>query len=346
MATHNDLARAYLTLGYHYIRQPAQKDPFPRVKGSTWSDFGAHLRMIQKYFNIISLDDVLRFHRNEIELSLTKPNILLTFDDGLEEHCRVAQILAECKIQAVFFIPTCLLTDRVPINTTILHYSLARYGLTIFLDAFHKALIAHGLKNEDYPLYFAKGIDNPPDKIVEIKKTFKYGLSYENSQGIIMHIYQALLLKDYPNAFELMHIDEDKAKKIVDFGHNIGAHTHSHISVGSTDLSDDAFQKEIIHSKNILESKLGVKVESISYPFGEKRDYDSIEEKIRKMGTYQAGFTAEPSLNTKETSPLKIGRYLPLKADTSDILFDKLKSLQMGKEILWKYWELARTSKS
>jgi len=333
----NNTSNTYLVLCYHYLRNRADKDLFPRILGTLWDDFEDHLSMLQDSFNIVSFADVMNFHENNQKFPSGKPNVLLTFDDGLAEHAQASDILAKKGIKALFFIPSCLITEKVPINSTILHYTIARYGIFSFLEEYESALSIFNLSCSDYRIHFTKGIDDPWETISQIKKMFKYKLSQTDSQRILMRIYKNKLLKDYPEIFKLMHLGKEQIKKIISLGHYIGAHTHSHVSIGSANLSKQNFNKEVVESKNILEDKLNTKIDSISYPFGEKKDYDNMEQELRKIGIAKAGFIAEPGLNTKQTSPFKIARYLVLKADTIEMLHNKLMLLQKNKEVVWKY---------
>lgn len=336
MALH-DPKTSYLSLCYHYLRQGADRDPFPRIRGTSWEGFAEHLTMLRERCNMVSFSDVLRFHEQGVPLPGGKPNILLTFDDGLAEHARAAEILSEQDIRAIFFIPSCLITERIPINAAVIHYTLARYGIAAFLEGFREALSANNLDSEKYLVRFREGADKALEKIAEIKTVFKYRLPHGDSQKTILHMYNSMLLKEYPDMFSRIHLTLEQMKRIVSLGHDIGAHTHTHVSIGSANLSDGSFQKEVVESQKILEDALGISVESISYPFGEKKDYDSTEEMVRKLGLSRAGFIAEPGLNTKETSPFRIARYLVLQKDTAEMLRDKVTALARGEEVAWRY---------
>ncbi len=338
--------KSYLTLSYHYLRQPPSIDPFPRVLGPDWNNFVDQVHMIQKNFNIISLADVLNFHENGTTLSPDKPNILFTFDDGLAEHLTAAEFLANEGIKAVFFIPTCLIKEKVPINAVILHHTIAHYGIGRFLEFFREAIVFYNLDSNAYDIHFEKGVDNAWKKIAEIKNIFKYQLSLADSEKVILRIYKKSLLQDFPDIFSTMHLTVDKMKKIAVLGHDIGSHSHSHVSLTGAQLSATDWQREVVDSKTILENTLSVPIESIAYPFGEKKDFADLDQKMKQAAIYRAGFIAdEPALNTRDTSPFAIARYLPLKADTVEGLSDKLSSLLGGNTVDWRHQGLASTWK-
>ena len=91
-------------------------------------------------------------------------------------------------------------------------------------------------------------------------------------------------------------------------GHKIGCHTHTHITVAASKLSEKDFQEEIIKPKSILEKITGKEIIALSYPYGEKKD--CLSPRALRMFTekYDYAFTVEEILN-KNTNPLALGRY-------------------------------------
>jgi peptidoglycan/xylan/chitin deacetylase (PgdA/CDA1 family) len=334
--------KSYLVVSYHYLRQTADKDPFPRVLGPDWETFRFHVSLIEQNFNIITLEQVLNFHEKKQDLPGGKPNMLFTFDDGLAEHHTAAQLLAERGIKGVFFIPTCLLREKVPINSSVIHYTIAKYGIGRFLEVYREGLNFHKLNQEKYALFFEKGTDNPWQKIAEIKNKFKYELSLSDCQKINTYIYEHLLLKFSPDIFSKIHLSEQQMHDIVALGHDIGSHSHFHVSLEGGNLSPADWQREVVDSQAILTKELTTSVMSIAYPFGEKKDFTRLETKLSESGVYRLGFIAdEPVLNTLETPPFKIARYLPLKADTPEIFANKMAALLTGQNVQWRHLGLA-----
>ena len=106
---------------------------------------------------------------------------------------------------------------------------------------------------------------------------------------------------------------------MIEMGHTIGVHTHTHISVAATKLSKDDFYNEIIFPKNYLEKEFDIPVYSFSYPFGERKDYLSSMKLLNKTKEFKLAFTVEEILNFDNT-PLEIGRYQPHSNDNVIIL--------------------------
>ena len=304
-------------LCYHYLRLNKQSDPFPRILGTNIDEFQNHLSMLQKNYHVISLKDALSISTGEDGFNKKNTGILITFDDGLSDHYTAAKILSELNISAIFFIPTCILEEKLPANPTIIHYTIAVFGIEKFLKEFRESLVNNKLDSKLFDLQYSKSKDNLGETISRIKSTFKYKLGYYDSRKILLDIYKNLFSSEYKNMLSTIHLTESQIRKMLEMGHYVGTHTYSHISVAATELNSDDFIKEIISPKNYLEQKFNTKVNSFSYPFGGKNDCLSSSELIKKTNEYNLAFTVEEILNTRNTSPYQLGRYQINSSDTS-----------------------------
>ena len=304
-------------LCYHYLRLNKQSDPFPRILGTNIDEFQNHLSMLQKNYHVISLKDALSISTGGDGFNKKNTGILITFDDGLSDHYTAAKILSELNISAIFFIPTCILEEKLPANPIIIHYTIAVFGIEKFLKEFREILVNNKLDKKLFDVQYSKDKDNVLDIISKIKSTFKYKLGYYNSRKILLDIYKNLFSSEYKNMLSTIHLTESQIREMLEMGHYVGTHTYSHISVAATELNSDDFIKEIISPKNYLEQKFNTKVNSFSYPFGGKNDCLSSSELIKKTSEYNLAFTVEEILNTRNTSPYQLGRYQINSSDTS-----------------------------
>ncbi len=315
----------FLTVCYHYIR-PAVNDPFPRLLGTREDVFREHVQALQNAFQVISLPEAIEFFNGNATFKKDRPGLLFTFDDGLSDHYRAAQILAEHDIKATFFVPTCILVDGLPINPVIVHYCLAHYGIGAFLGAYEGALEEYSITVED-SLIFRKNIDDPMETIGKIKKMFKYTLQPADSRNVLLHIYRNLFERDFPEAMKIIHVTPGHIQEMLDMGHSIGSHTHSHPSIASSSLSDEDFKKEVLYPREYLERKFGTRVRAFSYPFGEKQDYSGSDELVHKSGAYELAFTVDRFLNTAFVSRSRLGRYSVYSMDSTEKLISDLRAL-------------------
>lgn len=315
MTKSSQQTNGFLTLCYHYIKKEKKYDPFPRILGNSEMGFKKHLVMLQKNFQMISLQNIYDFYYNNSKLNAKKFGMLITFDDGLSDHYNAAKILHKFGIKGVFFIPTCIINERTPANPMIIHYGIAIFGLAKFLQEYRKALKLHKISILKFNITFDQNLDDPWKKIEEIKDVIKYRLDNRQSRKILLTIYKNLLLKKFPNIMNKIHLTSSQIEEMIDMGHSIGVHTHSHISVGANKLNKIDFKNEMIEPKKILEEKFDVPIISFSYPFGERRDLFSTKKLLRQTKKYKLAFTVEQIINLKQNKYFELGRYQPTSSE-------------------------------
>src|SRR3989344_1939497 len=110
---------------YHYL---SRDDEFKRMWGHSFELFKQHIDYLEKKYSIINPGDVLneRFEDG-------KHYLLLTFDDGLIEHRKIADYLATKNMHGIFAVPTCIFRGEL-LNPQIIHFGSAYYGVRKFYD--------------------------------------------------------------------------------------------------------------------------------------------------------------------------------------------------------------------
>ena len=314
----------FVGLCYHYIRKDSN-DPFPRLLGTKISDFNNHVQMIKKEFTILSLKDTRSIFYDQNETLDNKIGAIITFDDGLSDQFEAAKILSENNISGVFFIPTCIIKEKLPANPIILHYAISIHGVEKFIDELKQVFYEMMIENENKTPEFNKENDNVWKIIDDIKILLYYKIKPDETRKILLEIYKRLIVKNNITVDD-MHLTKIQIKKLLDMGHSIGSHSHSHISVANSELSKLQLKKELIEPKLILEAEFDTNVISMSYPFGESKDCLSAQSLIEKTTSYELAFTVEHKLNTKNNSPLEIGRYMVHSSDNSNKLNKILKN--------------------
>lgn len=306
----------YLSLCYHYVRVPRERDPYVKLMATRIPQFEEHIEMLQRNFAIITPDDAIRFSRTgDGAWFKSKYGVLFTFDDGLSDHYTAARILAKHHIAAHFFIPTCVLKDNEPANPTILHYALALFRLPGVLPVYHNALESERLSVREYGIRYNRNSDNPWETISELKKALKYRIDHKASRRILLFIYDNLLKKHRANILQDMHLSHVQVREMLEMGHTIGAHSHTHISLGSANLNSEEFHREVIAPQKYLEEVYDTKVDAFSYPYGKLTDCFEAEHLVRQTNVYQVAYTVEQILNTRDQSPFELGRYMPQSTD-------------------------------
>ena len=156
----------FVALCYHYIRKDTN-DPFPRLLGTKINDFSNHIEILKKQFTILSLEKIYSMYYNQDKVVKNETGLIITFDDGLSDQFEAAKILSEHNISGTFFIPTCIIKERLPANPIILHYAIAIHGVEKFIDELKKIFFSIEIENE-IPQFNQKK-DNVWKTIDEIK---------------------------------------------------------------------------------------------------------------------------------------------------------------------------------
>ena len=311
----------FYSLCYHYIRKE-NDDPLPRIFGTKINDFNDHVDMIKKEYNPISLEDAISFYYKKSDMNDIKNGLLMTFDDGLNDQFEAAKILSENNISAVFFIPTCTVVDNLPASPIILHYAIAIHGRKQFFNKLKKLI------DEKYQItktYFDRVFltDDIQKSIEIIKNIFYYKLEPSLSRNFLIDIFYSMIQNEKISN-EDINLSKNQIKELLNMGHFIGTHSHSHISLARKEINDDYMKNELLNPKSDLENIFNVNISCMSYPFGESRDCFNAQELFKKTKTYELAFTIEHKFNTENTSPLEIGRYMVDSRDSVDVLNKKI----------------------
>ena len=320
------------SLCYHYIRPSPKDNLFPRILGNEITVFAEHLSRLSDRYSVVSPEEVKSLYYDDLPWPAgpKKIGLLFTFDDGLSDHYLAAKTLCDFGIKALFCIPTCILTDRLPASPTIVHYCLAKYGLAKFLAFLRASAQAFHIKIE-FPNY--QSSDDVWKVIVETKRKIRRDMDAANSRKMLIDIYQKTLLRDHDDALEIMHLTKKQITEMLIMGHSIGTHSHSHISIASANLTETELKKEITGSKQILETEFNTRVTAISYPYGKPADCLKPSELLALDPSFRLAFTIEPKINEINTSSLELWRYMPTSQDTSSALLDKLEQIERAAEL-------------
>lgn len=99
------------------------------------------------------------------------------------------------------------------------------------------------------------------------------------------------------------HLNWEEIKEMADAGFEFGSHTVNHPDL--TRIPRQFVEYELKRSKEILEDKLGRRVDFLSYPFGRYNRY--VQEEAEKIG-YQGAYTLSPNPKEDGLRPFSLNR--------------------------------------
>lgn len=233
------------------------------------SRFKEQLLFLKKNYNLVSLDNLLKFKKDE------KFKISITFDDGYKDNLTYAlPILSELNIPATIYVITKFLQDEF----AIWWYELQEY----IWQSSENIKFTYNKKNYNFSINTNKKklkcFNKLNDTIKKLNKT--------EQDNFLKAITKTHIRKQYKN--KLLSKEDLKfltSNSLV----TIGAHSHNHLSLKNLEKNDCI--KEIKISKQILENLTKQKINHFSYPYGTKNDAGKREFKIVKELEFKSGVT-------------------------------------------------------
>lgn len=238
------------------------------VPGYSAAAFAGQLRRLSRWYQIVGIEQALQ--TLQTDRPLERPQMLLTFDDGLRNNHRTAYpVLAKLGLPAVFYVCPALIEQ----GRWLWNHEARERLLSLAPDA--RAALACALGS---PVA-------EPNPVVEWMKSLNADHCSEALERI-----RAATPKFQPSAtqrecFDLM--DWDELQSIDPALVTIGSHTLSHPIL--TGLAPQALDREIRDSRHWLEERLRRPVAHFCYPNGS----NNAEVRRAVSGAYDSAVTTE-----------------------------------------------------
>ena len=289
-------AKSLTIVNYHRIDDPQRQgfDSFKPNVSATPEDFNLQMDYLSKWFNVVSLKDVVNWldgHRD-----LPSYAALITFDDGyLDNYTAAYPILRQHNFPALIFLTTEHINTDAPF-----YWDMAAY-------CFHHT--------ESNCLSFPDGIkeywsspeqlDQVSRKWVEVMKT----LPHLEKQVHVQRLPELLGVSVPAGFFQKLMMNWDQVRELQKAGIEFGAHTMHHPIL--TRISLEQVRQEVEGSKSRIEKELGKSILSFAYPNGQRADLNEPIEQIVANSGIRAAFTllnGPSSLGEVKQNPYAIRR--------------------------------------
>lgn len=225
--------------------------------------FENQMRFFASKFRLVTLDDVASHLEGKLEFE--GDAMAFTFDDGYEDnYTNAAPILDRHNAKATFFIASEPVLDEKC-------YWIDE--LSVLLDALHESTVvieAPALK--DIALRVSQFILAPRNlRKVQAKDIFL-------AVNVLNEVHKNMLLAVLREACKTAGcvpkktpalMNETQIKALIDGGHAIGAHTHTHPKLSNLEL--DKVEDEITTGVARLKERFG-EIKHFAYPFGKMAD--------------------------------------------------------------------------
>ena len=229
--------------------------------------FESHIRTMARYYEFVSLDDVLTE-------ALPRRAALVTFDDGYRSIVEYAlPVLRKFGIPSVFFVTgACLQRRSLPLDNLLSHCCA-----TVGIDRLAAALDP------------ASRVARTLPHLVALIATMPYSrrLRLGDELGERFELDQARLRSESE-----LFLDPDDLAGLAAYGCEVANHTRTHLFCRAI-VDEASANEEFVEHAQRLESLTGRPVRAFSYPYGYRADATDMVERVLRESGHAASFLAE-----------------------------------------------------
>ena len=289
-------AKSLTVVNYHRIDSPqrADFDSFKPNVSATPQDFERQMEYLAKWFNVVSLKDVIEWLDDRKDLPPYAA--LITFDDGyLDNYTSAFPILRKYNFPALIFLTTGHIGTDVPFYWDMAAYcfSHTENDHVTFPDGH-----VEGWSTQQQ-------LEQVSKNWIEVMKT----LPQAEKQIYVQNLPVLLGVSIPTGFFQKLMMDWDQVREMHKGKVEFGAHTMRHPIL--TRISLDQVKEEITGSKTRIEEELGERVLGFAYPNGQASDWNEGIERIVANAGLRAAFTllsGPSSLDEVKRNPFAIRR--------------------------------------
>jgi len=289
---------------YHYIKNFNKKIPFFNF---------LHFNNFKKQNNYFKNNNGFIKITDNLEKIYNKNKFLLTFDDGLKEHLKIAKYLKQKNILGIFFIPSMQLekSDFLPVHK--IHLIFGKYSANELLAIYKKFKINLNFKKHIFSIIEKQKDFLEKKKLFTEKnkkiylKTILNNLDQKNPKIVNKIFNYCFNKKTQKIIFKKFYLNSKDIKKLDKLGMKIGAHGHNHRVLSKLNYK---LQKRDIHkSINILSNILNKKINYFCYPYGGFKVFNNNTIKILREKKIIYSFNVEAKNWTKTSNRFYVPRY-------------------------------------
>lgn len=265
-----------VVLNHHRIGD-RDATPFdPEIYSADQESLSDQLAFAKKHYDVVSPRDVGPILRGEITLKSTA--VLFTFDDGYLDNLEIALPVFEAHgAEAVFFLVTGYLDDptQIPWWDAIAWLTRRAVGREIRISG-------------PAPIRVTPTTETMDTAIAALLASFR-------SPGVDQEAFFAELeaaagaARADAASESRLFVTWEEARRLVEAGMTVGAHTHSHHILSRLTPQEQRF--ELAASREKLRDGLGTAPELLAYPVGSTSAFSETTKEIARECGYTAAFS-------------------------------------------------------
>lgn len=293
-------APALLVLNHHRVGDRERCLYDRGVFEATADEFDERVALLKSRFPLVGLDEAQAIIEGRHASRHVK--ILLTFDDGYRDSYEtVFPILRSHGVPAVFFLPTAFIeTGRIPwwdqIAFMMRHTDRVRITLR-----YPRPWVAD----------FAR-VDRE-SAIRQVLQLYKAPETADPAR-LLAEVAEACAVPPPREAESRLFLEWEEARALLRGGMAIGSHTHSHELLAR--LPVEKQREELRLSREILESHLSIRIETLAYPVGSRTSFSPTTWQVLEETAYRTAFSYYGGVN-RAASPRFDVRRMSISRGTS-----------------------------
>ena len=247
------LRSTYNILYYHYIgpNRSFYKDFYV---GATPERFNKDLKYLRRLFDFTSLENIISCKDNSKKPY--KPRLAITFDDGFNiAETEILQVLRHHQVKATIFLLTSCIDNKSLMWRNKLSAVRSNRPESRYLNAYNNLMEKMGLRT-------IKEGSQLMDESIRWPMHKKEDLADELWRLCDMPSLAEYLEQERP------YLDWKGIELLIEEGHSVGLHTHSHPLCSK--LNHSQIKDEIVNPAAILKKRLNLNSLPFSYPFGDR----------------------------------------------------------------------------
>ena len=267
---------------YHYVREFSDDIPFLRFLHL--NDFKKQLDIFQKQYNFPSKAEIQAYFGGDTAaIPSDKPNMLLTFDDGLADHYHY--VLPELKrrgLWGIFYINSGPYEEALGeklVGVHEIHLLLGRYGgervLARAQDIIKSEWVSESLVSEFEEITYT--MQKNTAATTQVKKLLNYFLKPEHREQVLYDLMADFFPDGSAAIAKSWYMTQKQLQSMHEAGMWLGAHSRTHPVIGTLDPEEQANQ--ILECFTVLESLLQpaeAPLRTFAYPYGGKGSYSPV----------------------------------------------------------------------
>jgi len=253
------------------------KDAVVEAETCNSNTFINQIKYLKRNYEIVSIDE---FYNRYVTNSFTGKEIVLTFDDGYKNNLTVvAPFLKSLYIPFTVFISTNHISSGALFPTSIVRLLIFGSQLTrieIPLIGIKAELKTHEQKK------------SVADKLEQIIKSAPNTQAIRINEELLLNVTSTKLQELVSYYSSLTPMNWDEVRDLRKYNCTIGSHCLDHICCHENQ-DESEILKQILESKQVIESELEMPCHYFAYPNGDYTDYSN---KCIKESGYRLAFSA------------------------------------------------------